>query len=276
MDSPKIIAVVQARMGSTRLPKKVTLPLGRKSVIEQIFERLSTSRLLNGTILATSLADADRPLRALARLRGWDLVAGSEQDVLSRFVLAVRRYRPDHVVRVTADCPLVDVEGMDECIETHLRERNDYTHNASDTGFERIRDGCSLGLAVEVVRAETLLALERYPLRPQHREHVTTLLLENPESFKVRFVPARHSLLRRSDVRLTLDTPEDYGVLRRVYEALYRPGRPIDPVEAVTWLDEHPDVNALNRDVPQLRLKATYQLMPDGALVERLAAGAGA
>ncbi|MBI2058319.1 MAG: glycosyltransferase family protein [Nitrospirae bacterium] len=263
----KVVAVVQARMGSTRLPGKVILPLARKSVVEHIFERLAASRTLDAAVLATTGVDRDRPLRALAGLRGWPIVMGGELNVLGRYTRAAERFAADHIVRVTSDCPLIDVPGLDLCVEHHLKSGADYTHNCGDTGYETLSRGAALGLGGEVIRREALLAQEKFDLQPQHREHVTSLILENPETFSVTNLPARTPELARGDVRLTLDRGQDYEVLRGVFDALYEPGRPVDAVEAIRWLDAHPEVRDLNRDVRHTRLKMVYKVTPAGRTV---------
>lgn len=268
--------VVQARMGSRRLPGKVLLPLTRRTVLEHIFERLAKAGNIDGIVLATSGTERDRPIRALANMLDWTVVTGDEEDVLDRFLRVIDRFAPTHVVRVTADCPLVDVPGLEQVVEAHLSCGADYSHNASDTGFERLPRGSALGLGVEVIRAAALVETAKYALKAQHREHVTTFFLENPETFDVQHLPARSPKLANPDLRLTLDTAEDYEVLRRIYEALYRSGRPIDALEAVRWLEDHPEVAAINSSVLHTRLHTAYRLTAGGRLVERSRAPAAA
>lgn len=168
----KITAVVQARMGSTRLPNKVMRPVGGIPLIEVLLRRLKKSRRIDRIVLATSDAAANAPLAQCVRALGYDVFQGSENDVLDRFYRAVQPHRPDAVVRITGDCPLVDPELVDRVIAEFCAQGVDYCSNVAPPTFPD-------GLDVEVF---TFRALERAATEATaqpEREHVTPYLRES-------------------------------------------------------------------------------------------------
>jgi spore coat polysaccharide biosynthesis protein SpsF len=209
-------AIIQARMTSTRLPGKVAreLPYGSGvTVLEQVVRRLKRCRAVDRVVVATTTDKADSGLAGLARKAGAGFFRGSREDVLSRYLGAAKKYRCGVIVRITSDCPCVDPRLVDSLVRAHLKSGADYTSNVVTLTYPD-------GYDVEVLN---LAALERAHAmaRPgTDREHVTSYLRGNPGVFKLNSVEAPAEY-RRPDLRITLDTPEDYALLCTVYDALY-------------------------------------------------------
>ena len=216
MPSPRVaLAVIQARMGSSRLPGKVLADLGGRPVLQLMLERLARAHV-DQLVVATSDLPGDDPVAALAGRCGVAVVRGPEADVLARFALALDRYPADDVVRLTADCPLVDPVIVDSALGLHRRCRADYTSNSLERTFPD-------GLDVEVVRAEALRTAAAEATRPDDREHVTPFLHHHPDRFTLASLETAEQL---GHERWTLDTPADLERLRTIVDRL------VDPVAA--------------------------------------------
>jgi spore coat polysaccharide biosynthesis protein SpsF len=203
-----IVAVVQARMGSTRLPGKVLKELGGESVLARVVERLRRSRSISEVVIATSLSpDDEAVVREAERLRV-AIFRGSESDVLDRYFQAARAFHVEAVVRITSDCPLIDAEVTDNTVRAFLNEQPDYASNALERTYPR-------GLDTEVMSVDALTRAWRTAKQPYEREHVTPFMYEHPELFKVLSVTNDADF---SSHRWTLDTAEDLEFVRAVYE----------------------------------------------------------
>jgi spore coat polysaccharide biosynthesis protein SpsF len=218
-----IAVVLQARMGSTRLPGKSLLPLGGSSLVEQAMARLSLVGAASLRVLATDEASAPA-LAPAAERRGFELLVGPAEDVLARYCLAIRRYGPELVVRATGDNPLVSFELAALLIERRRARASDYA------GYVGMR----LGMGVELVSSEALLRAEAEAREPSEREHVCPYLYRHPELFRVDRPEAPAAYLAPG-ARLTVDTAADYESMLRLYGALYD-GRPIPSAAALEYL----------------------------------------
>ena len=207
------VAILQARMSSTRLPGKVMRPLAGRPMIERQIERLRRCATLERLIVATSEDRSDDPLAEHLAELGVPVFRGSLHDVLGRYVGAARAYGVEGtVVRLTADCPLADPEVIDDCVGLRAARGVDYASNGRRRTYPR-------GLDVEAFNVEAWLAAHRESADPYDREHVTPFLYRHPERFtQAELVQARDE----SGLRWTVDTPEDFAFVERVYEALYR------------------------------------------------------
>ena len=207
-----ILAVLQARMSSTRLPGKVMKPLlGEPMILRQI-ERLGRAGRVDRLVVATSDDATDDPLAARLRDEGVDVHRGPLNDVLARFAGAVRAFGPAaHVVRLTADCPLTDWRVIDACIDFHLDGKFDYTANDLERTFPH-------GLDVEVMTTAALGIAAREASAGEEREHVTPFLYRRPERFRLGSLT---QAVDQSAERWTVDTQADFDFVKRVYEKLY-------------------------------------------------------
>jgi spore coat polysaccharide biosynthesis protein SpsF len=209
----RIVAIVQARMGSTRLPGKIMLPLLGEPVLTRVMRRAARARTIDEVVVATTTLIDDDAVVALAAAEGWPVVRGSETDLLDRYLNAVRAHDAEVVVRITSDCPLIDADVIDATVDAFLAADVDYASNTLEPPtYPR-------GLDVEVIERTALERAGREDTDPAWREHATPYLYRHPELFRLLRVPADDD---HSDVRWTLDTPEDYVLIARIYEALAR------------------------------------------------------
>lgn len=237
-------AVIQARLGSTRLPGKVLKDLAGRPMIERQLARLRRCQLIDEIVLATSLSSSDDDLDRWARSQGLRCIRGSEADVLSRYVLAARASNADIVVRVTADCPLIDPVLTDRVIGGLLEKPGawDYASNVVERTLPR-------GLDVEAFFRIALERIHRMAQSGPAREHVTRyLLVEHPEKFRIRSIKERDD---HSDLRWCVDTIDDFRMVERLYRDLdlantIRPYR-----EILSYVRTHPDIPAINSHVEQ-------------------------
>jgi spore coat polysaccharide biosynthesis protein SpsF len=206
--SPSVVAVIQARMGSARLPGKTLLRLAGATVLEHVVNRARLARRVNQVVVATSTnAEDDAIAQECARLKT-QVVRGSALDVLDRYAVAAEHSEADVVVRITGDCPLLDPVVVDSVVEMFLADPQcDYASNTLERTFPR-------GLDVEAVAASTIAAAAREADDPYEREHVTPFIYNRPERFTLRNVRAASDW---SHLRWTLDTPVDYEYLESVF-----------------------------------------------------------
>jgi len=232
-----ILAILQARMSSTRLPGKVMADLAGAPMIARQIERVSRSALIDRIVLATSTDAGDDPLAACAEALGVGVHRGSLDDVLDRFVGALEAFGPaDHVVRLTGDCPLADPEVIDQTLALHLERGTDY---AANTPAQRTYPK---GLDVEVVRADCLIRAGREAREPYEREHVTPYFYRHPERFPQAFLSQD---AQEGDVRWTVDRPDDLEFVRAVYSALYAAKPDFSSDDARAFLRGRPDLAML-------------------------------
>lgn len=205
----RVVGIVQARMGSTRLPGKVLAPLGGSTVLEELLRRLGASRALAEVVVATSTLPADDSVCAAAERSGFRCIRGSEQDVLDRFETAARLTDADVVVRLTADNPLVSGAFVDRCVAEFLGAHPpiDYLETTSNGSFP-------YGLAVEVLRRTALDAAWAEATEPQEREHVSLFVRQRPARFPAL---ALRSGRADGDLRWTVDTPADLQGMSELY-----------------------------------------------------------
>ena len=235
--------VTQARSTSTRLPGKVLIEVGGRTLLDHHLDRLAASGL--DVYVATTTNDADDPIAAIAEARGLGLHRGSEDDVLGRFAGLVREHALDTVVRVTSDCPLIDGALVRDAVESYLRDADPWTYlsNGLHRTFPR-------GFDLEVFSAEALLDADRDATEPAEREHVTPYLYTNGSGRMT-----LRDLTRRSDAsayRVTLDTPDDLALIRVLIEE-YDAQR-LDGEQIIALLDAHPELVEINRHVEQKKL----------------------
>ena len=231
----RTLAVIQARMSSTRLPGKVLKPiLGRPMLLHQL-DRARRATLLDRLVVATSTDDSDDDVVRICRDSGYECERGSLNDVLDRFWQIASRDGADHIVRLTGDCPLTDPEVIDLVVNAHLTAGADYTSNT------RPRSTWPDGLDVEVVRTGVLDQAWREAVTTSDREHVLPFVWNRPERFRLNTVVNELNL---PHLRWTVDKPSDFEFVERVFAALY----PQDPMFG------YRDVQTLLRqrnDIPQ-------------------------
>jgi glutamate-1-semialdehyde 2,1-aminomutase len=231
-----ILAVLQARATSTRLPGKVLRPILGKPMLAHQVARIRRSRRIERLILATSDASTDDPVAALAGTLGLECFRGSLDDVLDRFYRAAAAHSPDHVVRLTGDCPLADPEIIDRAVELHLASGADYTSNCLEPTWPD-------GLDVEVCRFPCLEEAWKEARLPSQREHVMPFVNRQPRRYRIVHLKGDSDLSR---MRWTVDEPEDLEFVRKVYEALHPSDPAFSTSDVLALLGRDPGLAALN------------------------------
>lgn len=242
MTRPRVCAIVQARMGSERLPGKVLAPIGRASMLAHVVERAAASPRVDQVIVATGDRRDDDAIADACAAQGVACWRGSPHDVLARYRGAADAHDADVVVRLTADCPLLDPAVITQVIDALVDARNpcDYASNVGVRTFPR-------GLDAEALWRDTLHRLDRLARAPAVREHVTALVHQRPDWFVCASVEAA---LDASDLRLTVDTAADLELVRRI-EARLLPTPATPYTEIVALLRREPSLAAINAAVEQ-------------------------
>lgn len=212
------IAVIQARTGSTRLPGKVMYPLDGCPVLEHVVRRTAHAERVDTVVVATSTEDPDDVIAEYAPRFGAELVRGSESNVLSRFETVVDEYAPDIILRVTGDCPLIEPRIIDSVAASVMQGSADYATNVLQRTFPR-------GLDVEAFSAESFRKVISAATTQKEREHVTPYYREHPDEFDLVNIRSNdvfqdERYINRTDLRLTLDEPDDYRLLEQIYRTI--------------------------------------------------------
>ncbi|HWE29075.1 MAG TPA: glycosyltransferase family protein [Polyangia bacterium] len=237
---------MQARLGSSRLPGKVLLPLAGKPMLWHIVDRLRRAPGVTTVGVATSDLPGDAPLRDFCRAEGIPVFAGDERDVLDRFYRATSSFGGggDPVLRVTGDCPFVDPELVGRLLAQY--HAGAYDHFAVATGAVAHGAGGARypdGLDVECIRLSALERAWREATAPSDREHVTPYLYRVAGRFRNGMLPATED---HGGLRWTVDHAADFAVVERVYAALWRADRPFLMSDILAFFAEHPELRALN------------------------------
>ncbi|HUK37632.1 MAG TPA: NTP transferase domain-containing protein [Methanomicrobiales archaeon] len=211
----KVVAVIQARMGSRRLPGKSLMEIGGIPLLRYVIERVKQAKTVGRVVLATSTAPENDPLCTLAESLGIGVYRGSEEDVLSRFREVARETGADLVVRICADNPLVDGGEIDRVVDHHIRTGSQYSFNHVPTCRNRYPDG----LGAEVINADLLAALDPASLTPEDREHVTVRFRKPAAGISVG-EPGAPAEILGPDIRLDIDTSDDFGRMKGFIESL--------------------------------------------------------
>ena len=250
-----ILAIIQARMSSSRLPVKVMMEIGNKPCLQHIIERVSKSEHIDKVLVATSDKESDDAIELFCIENNVRCFRGNEEDVLDRFykgALQENLSPKDAIVRITADCPLIDSNIIDKVIEHFNYEEFDYASNTNPPTFPD-------GLDVEIFTFEALEKAWKEAGLPSEREHVTPYIRKHPELFTYINL-ANHEDL--SDHRWTLDEMEDYKMIEEVYKNLYRKDQIFHMKEVLEFLYNNREIKELNI---QFRRNEGYQksLMED-------------
>jgi spore coat polysaccharide biosynthesis protein SpsF len=234
--SNDVVAIVQARMNSSRLPGKILVDVCGYPLIERVIARVSEASLITKVVVATTEEFSDDELVAWCKLHGIDVFRGSVDDVLERFAKCLSEHAGTYVVRVTADDPLKDPAIIDEAIQICLNDPSlDYVSNTLHPTFPE-------GLDIEVIKRSALLQAAREATLKSEREHVTPYIYGNPDKFKLQNFTMEPNL---SAWRWTVDKPADLDFIRAIYRnfsnhplAGYR--------EIIRWIETRPDLMAIN------------------------------
>jgi len=244
MSDPKVVAIIQARMAASRLPGKVLKPLGHLPVLGWMVVRARRAELIDEVVVATTVDNSDDPVAEYCREQGVAFTRGSMQDVLDRYYQAARQHRADVIVRLTADCPFIDPEMLDDNLRAFLSAypKLDFAANRLPPPYTRTTP---IGLDAEYCWFDGLETVWREADQKHQREHVMPFFYEHPERFNIRHLTIEPSF---GHLRWTVDTPEDLTMLRRIVE--YFPGR--DDFywrEVLEVVEAHPELGEINADI---------------------------
>lgn len=231
-----ILAIVQARFSSTRLPGKVLLPLLDEPMLIKQLERIQRAKNINQIVVATSVDQTDDAIENICLAHHKRCFRGSLMDVLDRYYQAAKFYQPQHIVRLTGDCPLIDADIIDQVIALHLQQQNDYTSNVTPPSFPD-------GLDVEVMTFATLTKMWQRAILPSEREHVTLHIHHQPELYQMGNLSCP---MNYESWRLTVDTEQDYNVVKNIYAALYSKNPRFTFNDIIHYIDRYPEVLQLN------------------------------
>jgi len=245
MAKPQIVAIIQARMGSTRLPGKVLMPILGKPLLGHVVNRVARSKFINKVVVATSTNPEDQKIVKFCKDKGFEIFEGSESDVLDRYYQAAKLYGADFVIRITADCPLTDPFLLDKLITKFFK--GNFDHMGIATGAGVLNDKTNRypqGLDASIFSFSALEKAWREAKDPVDREHVTVYIWQRPENFKLGepLIPPEDY----SAYRLTVDWSEDLMLVERIYKRLYEKNHFFGFEDIVRFLKENPDISRIN------------------------------
>lgn len=240
-----IVAIVQARLGSTRLPGKVMKKICEKTVLEHVYERLKLSENLNDIVIATTDRAEDIKIIDLCEKLGMNYFIGSEDDVLSRYYNCAKKYNADTVVRITADCPLIDSKVLDEMLSFYTNNKYDLVTNAGEEIYRTYPRGLDIEIfSFKLLKTAYLNANQKY-----EKEHVTPYIYEN--GFNVYYYKNNKNY---SKYRLTLDTKEDFELIKKIYCELYDNNHDFFLEDIINVLESNPELELINKYIKQKQL----------------------
>ena len=232
------LAIIQARMGASRLPGKVMMELAGHPVLWHVFQRVKRSRYIDEIVVVTTFKKKDLEIIKYCSSEGIRVFAGSEDDVPDRYYQAAKLFKPDNVIRITADCPMHDPSVIDQVVGTHVKEDNDYTSNTMEETFPD-------GLDCEAVKFPVLKDAWEKAVMASEREHVTQYIIKN-SSYKKGSVT---SLVDKGAERWTLDTEEDYKFIKNVFRKLYPANPWFGADDVYSLLDAEPGLKDINSGI---------------------------
>jgi len=242
----RTVAIIQARMGSTRLPGKVMRTLCGDTVLAHVISRVKACSLIDEVVVATTASLGDDIIAAEAERCRVRFYRGSEENVLERYYLAAKQYRADIVIRVTSDCPLLDPNLLADMLEMFANKRSvgtamDYLSNSLIRSYPR-------GLDIEIFTFASLKKAHQEAKHYHEKEHVTPYIYQHPEIFTVQGYVADVDL---SSYRWTLDTEEDFKLIDEIYTTLCREGRIFTTDEVLMLMRKKPELKEINAHIEQ-------------------------
>jgi len=235
----KVTAILQGRLGSTRLPGKVLLPLAGKPVIIHVYERIKHCMNIEKIIIATTINRRDEAIVRLFGHLGVTIFRGSEEDPLDRFFRAATKYNLQHIVRIMADCPVIDPNVVDTVITYYFRGNYDFCYLGGEF---------PTGLDVTVFSYPTLKKAWEKTGRLSDREHITPYMQKHPELFRIGCLELFKGLCHH---RWVLDHGSDYRLLTEIYNQLYEPDKIFTTKDILELFDRKPEIAKLNAHIPR-------------------------
>ncbi|RUL54192.1 cytidylyltransferase domain-containing protein [Lysinibacillus antri] len=241
----RIVAIIQARMGSTRLPGKILKEVNGRPLLSYQLERLQSSQLIDEIVIATTIEKQDDIIEAYCNRNGISNYRGPEFDVLARYYEAAVKFHADIIVRITSDCPLIDPLIVDKTIQYFIdHQGDDYVSNTIDRTYPR-------GLDTEVFSSIALEQAYNEAFLERDREHVTAFFYTNKEKFKIGSV---QNDIDYSKNRWTVDTEEDFELIKLLIEHLYKKNPTFTMLDAINVMEQNPDWYNINAHVEQKKI----------------------
>lgn len=240
----RIVAIIQARMGSTRLPGKILKKVNGRPLLSYQLERLQQSNFISDLVIATTTDEKDDVIVEFCKLNNILWFRGSEEDVLARYYETAKRFNADAIVRITSDCPIIDVQVVNKTITYFMDNNFDYVSNTVDRTYPR-------GLDTEVFTFAALEKAHKEAVIERDREHVTAYFYTNPDIFKIAGV---RNEVDYSKYRWTVDTEEDFQLIENIIENLYSENPQFTLYDTVKLMEANPDWFYINAHIEQKKL----------------------
>ncbi|MFA6217293.1 MAG: glycosyltransferase family protein [Candidatus Omnitrophota bacterium] len=232
-----IAAFIQARMSSKRFPNKVLKPILGRPMLELEIERVKLCETIDRVVVLTSTSSEDRQIVDLGKRLKVSVFCGNLENVLDRFYQAALKFKPDHIVRLTGDCPLIDMSVIDALVRIYLNKKGDYGTNCMPPTYPD-------GLDAEIFAFKALQEAHSEALLPSQLEHISLFFEGQPKRFKIVNLASNKDL---SALRWTVDEPEDFEFVKTIYEKLY----PLNPCfgmnDILALLEKNPGLSVLNQ-----------------------------
>lgn len=241
--NPRTVAIIQARMGSTRLPGKVLSDIGGKSMLHRVVVRARRAQMIGQVVVATTMNPEDDPVANLCAAYGFPCFRGDPIDVLDRYYQAAKLFDADTVVRLTGDCPLIDPGEIDRTVNAFFLYKVDFAANRLPPPWNRTTP---IGMDTEVVSFSALTQAWENATMTYQREHVMPYFYEKNGRFKILLVDDERDL---GHYRLTVDTEQDLALVREIYSHFNIQDH-FSLEEIMDLLDQFPDLMAINQEVP--------------------------
>ncbi len=253
MKKSKIIATIEARLGSKRLPNKVLKKIGKKSILEILIERLKKSKLIDEIVIATSNSKKDEKICKLAKSKKIYCYRGSEIDVLDRIANAISKHKGDIVVQLTGDNPLIDYDLIDKMIKLFKKNRFDFLTN-SGFGDDNIRT-YPIGTDIKIFKGINLIKVNNLKLNKTYREHPSLYFYKNKiTKYKIKNINLPIKLKRNYKIRLTIDTLEDFKLVKILYLELSKKNIYFNLKNIIDFVDKNIDLIKINNEIKQKKV----------------------
>jgi len=242
-----IVCIIQARIGSTRLPGKVLKEICGKTVLEHDIDRLKRVKNIDEIVIATTTLEKDNVIVNEAKRLGVKIFRGSEENVLSRYYYAAKESNAEVIVRVTSDCPLIDSEITEGIIQYFVdnNSKYDYVSNTIKRTYPR-------GLDTEVFSSDALKKAFNEATLDSNKEHVTPYIWSNPNIFRLGYFMNN---IDYSDLRWTLDTEEDFELINRIYKHLYiKKNNEFNMNDIIDLYNRYPELREINKNITQKKI----------------------
>ena len=234
-----IAAIIQARMDSKRLKGKVLKKILSKPILYYQIERLRRSKLVNNIIIATTQKKSDDSIISFCEQYKVSYFRGNENNVLKRYLDCAKLYKVSNIIRLTADCPLLEVSLLDKMIKLHIQNDYDYTSN-------NVNGYWPDGLDIEIIKYKTLNKINKIVKINSDKEHVTTYIKKNLNNFKYRLLKPQKNL---SYLRLTVDQNEDFILVNEIFKRLYKIKKNFTLEDIIKLFKRNPDLINLNNKI---------------------------